>query len=347
MVFLSFVKKIKVAALVAAVLLHGPLFAAQMESAHDLISKMAKASRELNYQGLFTYEYRGNLTSVKLTHAVQDGQIYERMQHMDGVQRNALRRTDNVDCLRTGDMLLRGSAYRLNDQSYARLEDFYEFHIKGQGRIANRQVVMIHVLPKDKHRYGYVVAIDKESGLLLQSVLMSHTGKPLERFQFVDIQIGGSMAELGFDSEASDFSDVALDQGNCIDSNSQITTSASRWSTQWMPPGFVMASHKLVDNQGQESMMFTDGLAVFSVFIDIDKARSLPAIEANLGATVAVLTKAEINNQEYAICVVGEIPRATASQIASAISMSSPPLTSPSSSSSPSPSPLTSKSPLP
>jgi sigma-E factor negative regulatory protein RseB len=68
--------------------------------------------------------------------------------------------------------------------------------------------------------------------------------------------------------------------------------------------------------------MFTDGLAVFSVFIDSDPGRSLPAIDANLGATVAVLTKADINNQEYAICVVGEIPRATANQIASAISLS-------------------------
>ena len=93
-----------------------------------------------------------------------------------------------------------------------------------------------------------------------------------------------------------------------------------------------MASHKIADRDGQESMMFTDGLAVFSVFIDIDKGRSLPAIDANLGATVAVLTKADINNQEYAICVVGEIPRATANQIASAISLS------PSLSPSPSPS---------
>jgi len=337
MVFSRLVRTIKVAALVAAVLLNGPLFAAPMESAHDLMSKMAKASRELNYQGLFTYEYRGNLTSVKLTHGVQDGQIYERIQHMDGAKRDGLRRTDNVDCLRTGDMLLRGSAYRINDQSYARLEDFYKFHIKGQGRIANRQVVMVHVLPKDKHRYGYVVAIDKESGLLLQSVLMSHTGKPLERFQFVDITIGGSMLELGFYPEASDFADVALDQSNCIDDNRQITTSVSNWDTQWLPPGFVMASHKIADRDGQESMMFTDGLAVFSVFIDIDKGRSLPAIDANLGATVAVLTKADINNQEYAICVVGEIPRATANQIASAISLS-PSL-------SPSPSPSKSSSP--
>ena len=84
--------------------------------------------------------------------------------------------------------------------------------------------------------------------------------------------------------------------------------------------------------------MFTDGLAVFSVFIDSDQGRLLPAIDANLGATVAVLTKADINNKEYAICVVGEIPRATANQIASAISLS------PSSSASPSPSPAPSPS---
>lgn len=313
---------IKVAALVAAFLLHGPLFAAPMESAHDLMSKMAKASRELNYQGLFTYEFRGNLTSVKVAHGVDDGQTYERIQHMDGVQRDVLRRTDNVDCLRTGDMLLRGSAYKINDQSYARLEDFYEFHIKGQGRIANRQVVMVHVLPKDKHRYGYVVAIDKQSGLLLQSVLMSHSGKPLERFQFVDITIGMPFVELGFDLDTSDFAIAALDQSNCIDDNRQITTSVSNWSAQWLPPGFVIASHQIADSNGQESIMFTDGLAVFSVFIDSDPGRSLPAIDANLGATVAVLTKADINNQEYAICVVGEIPRATANQIASAISLS-------------------------
>jgi len=316
------VKSIKLAALLAAVLLHGPLFAGTMESAHDLMARMAKASRELNYQGLFTYEYRGNLTSVKVMHGVRDGQTFEHILHMDGAQREAVRRTDNVDCLRTGDMLLRGNAYKINNDNYARLEDFYEFHIKGDGRIANRQVTMVHVLPKDKHRYGYVVAIDKESGLLLQSVLMSHTGKPLERFQFVEIVVGASLSEMGFDEEAEDFAGVAVDQVDCLEANRQVTSSPSMWRAQWLPPGFVIASHRAADENGQESMMFTDGLAVFSVFIDPDKGRSLPSIDANLGATVAVLTKADINNQEYAICVVGEIPRATANQIASAISLS-------------------------
>jgi sigma-E factor negative regulatory protein RseB len=312
---------LKLAALMAAFFLHGPLLAAQMESAQDLMARMSKASRELNYQGLFTYEYRGNLTSIKVSHGVHNGQTFERVLHMDGARREALRRTDNLDCLRTGDMLLRGSAYKINDQNYARLEDHYEFHIKGDGRIANRQVVMVHVLPKDKHRYGYIVAIDKESGLLLQSVLMSHSGKPLERFQFVDINVGMPLAELGFDFGQSEFSEVALDQADCVGADRQMKQSVSNWSVQWLPPGFVIASHNAADESDQESMMYTDGLAVFSVFIDTDDGRSLPAIDANLGATVAVLTKADINNQEYAISVVGEIPRATANQIASAISL--------------------------
>ena len=312
-------KPIKQAALVAAVLLPGPLFAEQMESAHDLMARMAKASRELNYSGVFTYEHRGNLTSAKLIHEVREGKIYERLLHMDGTQRDAVSRADNLDCLRTGDMLLRGNAYKINNENYSRLKDFYEFHIKGDGRIANRQVSMVHVLPRDKYRYGYVVAIDKESGLLLQSVLMSHTGKPLERFQFVDISIGEYRSEIDSQIKEGQFGNI--DQTDCVELNRKVDTPQSMWQLNWLPPGFVLASYQSPSADGQESMMYTDGLAVFSVFIDSVQGTVLPPIDAKLGATVAVLTKADINGHQYAICVVGEVPRGTASQVASAIGL--------------------------
>jgi sigma-E factor negative regulatory protein RseB len=312
-------KAIKQAALVAAVLVSGPLFAGQMESAQDLMARMAEASRELNYSGVFTYEHRGNLTSVKLIHEVREGKTYERLLHMDGTQRDVVSRSDSVDCVRTGDMLLRGNAYKISDDNYSRLEDFYEFHIKGDGRIANRQVSMVHVLPKDKYRFGYVVAIDKQSGLLLQSVLMSHSGKPLERFQFVDISISESSSEIDFQIEGGDFGSV--DQTDCLEIDRKVDVPESMWDIDWLPPGFVLASHQSPSAEGQESMMYTDGLAVFSVFIDSVQGSVLPPIDAKLGATVAVLTKADINGHQYAICVVGEIPRGTASQVASAISL--------------------------
>jgi len=312
-------KAIKPAALVAAVLLPGPLFAEPMESAHDLMARMAKASRELNYSGVFTYEHRGNLSSAKLIHEVREGKIYQRLLHMDGTQREAVSRSDNLNCLRTGDMLLRGNAYKINNENYSRLKDFYEFHIKGDGRIANREVSMVHVLPRDKYRYGYVVAIDKESGLLLQSVLMSHTGKPLERFQFVDISIGESRPEMDSQIEGGQFDNI--DQTDCVELNRKVDIPQSMWQLNWLPPGFVLASYQSPGEDGQESLMYTDGLAVFSIFIDSVQGNTLPPVDAKLGATVAVLTKADINGHQYAICVVGEIPRGTANQVASAIGL--------------------------
>lgn len=319
---LNLVKTISQAALVAAVLLcalsvPGKAFSGEMESAQDLMARMAKASRELNYSGVFTYEHRGNLTSVKLVHEVRDGKIYERLLHMDGSQRDVVSRSDSLDCVRAGDMLLRGNAYKINDGSYSRLEDFYEFHIKGDDRIANREVSLVHVIPKDRYRYGYVVAIDKESGLLLQSVLMNHAGQPLERFQFVDISIGGSSSYLDMQIEEGEFAEI--NQTDCIKINRKIESSQSMWDVNWLPPGFVLASHQPPGAEGQESMMYTDGLAVFSVFIDSVQGTVLPPVDAKLGATVAVLTKVEISGNQYAICVVGEIPRGTASQVAGAI----------------------------
>lgn len=318
----NILKAIAQAALVAAVLFPGlffagKAFAGEMESAQDLLARMAKASRELNYSGVFTYEHRGNLTSVKLVHEVRDGKIYERLLHMDGSQRDVVSRSDSLDCVRAGDMLLRGNAYRINDGSYSRLEDFYEFHIKGDDRIANREVSLVHIIPKDRYRYGYVVAIDKESGLLLQSVLMNHAGQPLERFQFVDISIGGSSSYLDMQIEEGDFAEI--NQTDCIQVNRKIETPQSMWDVNWLPPGFVLASHQSPGAEGQESLMYTDGLAVFSVFIDSVQGTVLPPVDAKLGATVAVLTKVDISGNQYAICVVGEVPRGTASQVAGAI----------------------------
>jgi sigma-E factor negative regulatory protein RseB len=317
----KWLKKLKLAALIAAVFVHGPLFAQQMDSAYDLMARMAKASKELSYSGLFTYEFRGNLTSVKVVHIVRDGQTYERVVHMDGPEREIVRRGDDMNCMRASDMLLRGSVLKINDNNYSHLQDFYNFYIRGDTRIAGRSVSVVNVIPKDKYRYGYIIAIDKETGLMLQSVLINSKGKPMERFQFVDISIGADLDNVESTSELPDSDDINIDQSDCLRVDQQAKVSSSQWVPKWLPPGFVLSSYQPIGEDGQESLMYTDGLAVFSVFIDsAEKSGALPAVDANLGATVAVLTKGFFNKQRYAISVVGEIPRSTAREIASGIS---------------------------
>ena len=312
-------KYLKLAALMAAVFVHGPVVAEQMDSAYDLMARMAKASKELSYKGLFTYEYRGQLRSIKVVHLVRDGKTYERIVHMDGPEREIVRRGDNLGCLRAADRLLRGGALKFND-GYAELQDHYEFYIRGDGRIAGRQVALVEVLPKDKLRYGYIVAIDKETGLMLQSVLLSQTGKPLERFQYVDISFAADLDNFQLSSGMAESEGIDVNQSACLETNRAIDPESSVWEPQWLPPGFVLSSYQPADDKGQESWMYTDGLAVFSVFVDSNKGvDNFPPLDAKLGTTVAVLTKVRYNNQLYAVCVVGEIPRSTAGQIANAI----------------------------
>ena len=312
----SWFKSLKLAAILAAIFAHGFLFAEPMSLGYDLVTGMTNASKSLSYAGLVTYEFRGNLRSIKVAHIVRDGKTYERIQHMDGPEHEVVRRGDDTDCMRAANLLLGGRPLKIDDDNYAHLRDSYDFHIRGDARIAGRSVSMVHVIPKDRFRYGYIVAIDKQSGLMLQSVLMDHDSKPMERFQFIDVAIGAGVNNVKW--LPSLMKSDGVDDSVC--QQSKIRPSPSAWESRWRPPGFVLSSYRPVDSSGRESIMYTDGLAVFSVFIDAsERSQSWPSVEANLGATVVVLRKAQFNNRQYAVSVVGEIPRSTATRIAIAM----------------------------
>ena len=145
MAFFKIVKPIKWAALVAAVLLHGPLYAAPMESAQDLMARMAKASRELNYQRpVLPMSTAATSPASKSAHG-------------------SVRRPDRMSAYpaygwrSTGGWLSRIGQFRLvcapaicccvavptrsrMSRAMRVWKTIYDFHIKGDGRIANRDV---------------------------------------------------------------------------------------------------------------------------------------------------------------------------------------------------------------
>lgn len=314
---------LKVAAVTAALFVGAPAGAQQPEmSAVDLLARMSQAAREVSYSGLFTYEHRGSMATLKVSQTSRDGELVQRISHLDGRPREVLRRGDRPDCLRAGDLLLRGNVLASDGEELARLQNYYDFHVKGEGRVAGRPVVVLHVIPRDKYRYGYIFALERETGLMLQSMLVSETGKPLERFQFVEIEIGnnidqGLVAPEGLTSQVVDVDDRA-----CLVSDAGKTVEASDLGAAWVPPGFVLADKSTDAENAQETLVFTDGLAVFSVFIDALQGQMLPAVDAQLGATVAVLAKTKVADKEYAVSVVGEIPKLAAEKIAMAVSSS-------------------------
>lgn len=300
---------------------HSQLVAAAA-SGEELLKQMAEANRQLNYTGIFTYEHGGTLKTVKVFHAVKDGREVERLVLLSGPQQEVIRRGNDVNCQRLGDAMLRGNAAGVANITKHHLDNYYSVQIKPDDRVAGHDVTVLHVVPLDEHRYGYVLGLDKTSGLLLQSMLIGNKNRVLERFQYVDIQVGSEIADADLGPEDDGHHLVSPDASPCIEQG-KLPVTTSNWRVGWLPPGYAMAGHERSDDSGRETLIYTDGLSVFSVFVDPEMTASFPQMQAQRGATVAYLSRVEVGERQYVICVVGEIPVDTARLVAQSVAPAS------------------------
>lgn len=286
-------------------------------AAHQLLQRMVKAGQSLNYRGAFTYEYGGALKTAKILHLVKDGREYERLIHLSGPVQEVIRHGDAVDCQRAGNKLLQGlSGFSLDPQSG--FQNHYDLHIKGKNRIAGRPVTVVHVIPRDIYRYGYALSVDRKTGLLMQSMLMGKGSKVLERYQFVDIHFGVMFDEAELAPADAGHYVAGLDHSPCLEEDA-LPEFSGDWIVDWLPPGFVQTGEKKDQENGRTSLIFTDGLSVFSVFIDNDQHLKMQGVQAHLGATVAFLMHYASDGPNYSVGVVGEIPPATARRVAQSV----------------------------
>jgi len=276
------------------------LSAQQPDSAQDLVERMFDASKKLSYNGVFTYEIIGDRRTVKVSHQVVDGVIYERATYMDGPTKERVRRSAVDQCQPV-------------DFHRPSAQDSYRFNIIGESRVAGREAYRVQVLPKDNLRFGYLYAIDQQTGLMLQSILVDQSGRSLEHFKYVDIGMG---------LRADDWSAMAAsaDAQATVDCGSDSDKQPWQWSVAWVPPGFVQVSRKVTENHRQ-SIVYTDGISVFSVLIDTaPEVPEYPTVSARLGPTQMVVVNRELDNRHYRIAVSGQLPQVTANQIVLSVS---------------------------
>lgn len=282
--------------------------------AHELLKRMAEAGRNASYRGTFTYEHGGVLKTFKIFHTVRDGKEYERLVYMNGPKAEVIRQGSSLDCRRASDVLLRGAVIE-SAVGHGHIGDFYKLMIRGEDRVADRDVVELQVVPKDQQRYGYVLSIDKQNALLLRAMLVSPDHKQvLERFQFVDIDLNTPITDEELQNSDSRPLVADVNALPCADASDK--PESTYWQAGWLPKGFVLVGQKEGNEPGHETLMFTDGLAFFTIFVDNGNGLKIPPLQAQRGATVAVMSKARDGLREFSVCVVGEIPMPSADRVA-------------------------------
>lgn len=297
--------------------------AAVIPSPQEWLNQMADAVRTLNYQGEFVYQQGSTLETLSVVHHVDDkGVEKERILFLDGAPREMIRTGGELTFSNYRQGVTRfehGSMVPMLEKfSQLSLGNNYELKVVGIDRVAGREAVLMSIAPKDRFRYGYQIWIDRTSSLLLKSVMIDDNSRIMERMQFTSLKVNEpfgqeTLAEL-------EKAQKPADQVVNFEKNADKKSSVPEWETGWIPEGFVLKDRQVrsspVSTNDVDTLIFSDGIASFSIFVEKDETRVLSQASENIGALAAVSKIYRDGDHYFHITVLGEVPLGTAERVA-------------------------------
>ncbi|MFI4938738.1 MAG: MucB/RseB C-terminal domain-containing protein [Burkholderiales bacterium] len=294
------------------------------------LKKIQSAAQKLNYSGIFIYQQANQVRASRITHVVDGKSELGKLEILDGKPREYIRRDEEVACY------IPESRTVLIDKRYtpdffpaipmansSDLADHYDLKKAGSGRVAGYDCQTIALEPKDNLRYGYRLWAEKNTGLLLRVQTVNERNTVVEQITFAQVAIGG----FDKNSVRPSYANIG---GWHVESTSTTQENLSGWSVKTVPPGFrkihelkrlvpdnpvpnlagngVSAQHEI------SQMVFSDGLAAISVFIE---PGSQSRIEGSMQqGAINIVGKRQ---GDFWLTVVGEVPSAAIRQVANSI----------------------------
>jgi sigma-E factor negative regulatory protein RseB len=306
-------------------LLVGFVAPARAADPESLLVRMNHAAHSLNYQGVFVYQRGNHLQNLRIVHKVSDGNARERLESLNGAPREVIRTEQEVRCYLPDENAVMIEHRRADSRNFpallpaslSTLQDNYTIRRGQDGRVAGRRVLSVTIQPKDAYRYGYQLWADEATGLLLKATLHDGHGTPVEQYMFAQVTIGGPIPE----SELS----LRHPSKHMVTRRVQeppAPPKENHWAPEHLPPGFVLTARMMHELPAHpfpvEHLVYSDGLAVVSVFVEpvneSSKSFELKGL-TQMGAVHAFGKMVD----SHQVTVVGEVPAATVDMIGNSV----------------------------
>ena len=269
----------------------------EKQNANDLFRQMLNARNLFAYEGILTYERAGRLHSYRVNSDVVTSES------IGASAENTVQSLNALSGAARDYLYVSDQNFGLHDRCTPRrqsildgLEYAYNFFYGGEGRVGGRIGHEIVLMPMDEYHLGYRYVVDKETGLMLQSVAMLPDRTVLERAQFVDLKINTASAVEARNTTISD------DSVDCASKKESLMG----WSLGWVPDGFSL--RKQTEDNMRTSLHFGDGISTFSVFIEPSGLTPMPAGNLQNGATALAIRHYRGARSSYMMTLVGEVP---------------------------------------
>jgi sigma-E factor negative regulatory protein RseB len=307
----------------AALALATSVAQAQSPEALGWLRKMNQATQRLSYAGTFVYQSAGRTETSRITRYVDANGDIEKLEVMDGVPREIVRTRDTVRCYLPASRVVkvdrrteRAFPGLLPERIHA-LARHYDISLGEARRIAGTDCQAVVLQPKDNLRYGYRLYADKASGMLMSAVTFDAGGQDVEAFTFTQLNLGNVTRDMVRPRHAT--------REWRIENTDATPAELAGWRLANELPGFEKVTElkrRLGDSRPARQMVYSDGLAAVSVFIEPLEGRRDPVRTglATMGA-IHIYTREVANHM---ITVVGEAPAISVQRIADSVEFRRP-----------------------
>ena len=300
------------------------------EAMWQMLEKAAVAARALSYQGIFTYQTSQQSKSVQITHYFNGQGEFSRNVVLDAAPREVFSQGGDLVIFspRNEKVVIekrRGQNMfpAVLPTNLSTVRENYTLRTGDIERVAGRLAQMIYLEPKDNLRYSYRFWVDSEYGLLLKSAMVNHHNETMEQIGFVQLSLLDKVDLDWFVPIIDSKKNYVMEEDPpvAIVEKSGNITQKIEWTLKDLPQGYrkVDQTQRMVHGKltPVTHVIFSDGLASVSLFIE----PVMKGVKPKTGHMLVANTSFHASvNHGYQITVVGEVPEATAAQIASAVS---------------------------
>ena len=295
----------------------------------DLVRAMSLAMKTLNYEGNFVHVQGNHITSMNILHSSDINGELERLRALDGEAREVYRNHTLVTCIwpasqsvvvsksKPRELLPKVDADLANNKRY-------QFSMGQPDRVAGLATHVVNVIPSDTYRYGYRFWIDRDTHMLLRSMLLDGQ-QAVEQVMFTFIEYPESIDVARFEV-AMDSEQVSWLEPKKLEATSGLpkilADQVDRVEFSDLPEGYREVSEtysSMPMNDGPVShVMLSDGMASVSVYVEYKNVADQTQDSSGL-SMMGAMNAFGLSTDKAFITAVGEVPADTVEAIASAV----------------------------
>lgn len=288
------------------------------------LQRMSEALVERNYDGRFIHSSEARSETMRIVHRNRHGKVTERLVSMDGNEREYVRTDTEVSHYMPDQRTVLVEARNETDPlltvipKYSPgLEAYYDISTGPVVRLLGRKAQLVAVQPRDEYRYGYRLWLDAESAMPLKSQMFDRMGRIIEQVVFAQLDMPERIDDKDLKPEIDTSGYQWIRQEVRL---RKIGSGDVTWRVKNPPPGFKLKVTRLQPMAGSDKpvrhLVYTDGLATVSVFIDEITPREVRAAGLQrVGSTVAY--QAEASGVQ--VTALGEVPAVTVKRMVASL----------------------------